>query len=376
MTSPRQLVGRILRRIGVLPAVDDSGFPNLPPGPEAPGTAEVIARLGLVEHAEPVRSHDGWAPPTTVLVPGASPQILAWLGEVAPAVSFRNGWSADQAVGVDAIIGWASKEMVARAERLRWIQLDVAGLDGVRRIPEIERRGIIVTNLQKVAGPVIAEHAMALLFTLTRQLHRCRDAQRAGRWSAAPVGWSQLLELEGRTLFVAGFGGIGSSVARLGHQLGMRVWAVRRGEGAFPGWVERRGGFADLPQFAREADVVVNALPLTPETTRVFGHAVFDAMTPGALFVNVGRGATVDTDALVRAVAGGRIAGAALDVTEPEPLPRGHPLWSMPNVVLTPHLAVHSAASRDRGWIVMRENLRRYVAGDALLSVADLSRGY
>jgi D-2-hydroxyacid dehydrogenase (NADP+) len=121
---------------------------------------------------------------------------------------------------------------------------------------------------------------------------------------------------------------------------------------------------------------VVNCLPMTPDTEDVFSAELFTAMKETAFFINVGRGGTVDTDALVAALNDGAIAGAGLDVTDPEPLPEGHPLWQAPNLIITPHFAAWSDAGRELQWLLFRENLRRFVVGEHLLSVVDPERGY
>jgi phosphoglycerate dehydrogenase-like enzyme len=183
-------------------------------------------------------------------------------------------------------------------------------------------------------------------------------------------------EVGGRTMLVVGLGGIGTEVARRAHALGMRVIATRNSSREGPDFVARVGLPGDLAAFAAEADVVVNATPLTPETEDLFDEEFFAAMKPGGYFVSVGRGASTDTDALVDALRSGHLAGAGLDVTDPEPLPAGHPLWSMPNVIITPHVASNSDVQDEREWILAVENLRRYVAGEPLLNVVDLRRGY
>ncbi len=127
---------------------------------------------------------------------------------------------------------------------------------------------------------------------------------------------------------------------------------------------------------AAGADVVVNATPLTPETTGIFDAAFFEAMKPTAYFINIGRGKSVVTDDLMTALESGQIAGAGLDVTDPEPLPAGHPLWEAPNVLITPHVSAGSDLARQRLFTLWKENLRRYVAGERMLSVVDVARGY
>ncbi|HLG05984.1 MAG TPA: D-2-hydroxyacid dehydrogenase, partial [Gemmatimonadales bacterium] len=214
------------------------------------------------------------------------------------------------------------------------------------------------------------------LLSLVRQLHVFRDWQRFGEWMWVEARRAPFHPLEGRTLLVVGLGAIGAAIARLANGLGMRVIAIRARPLAVPAWVHRGGGPEDLPGFLGEADVVVNVLPLTRATRSLFNQSAFEAMKPGALFVNIARGATVVTDDLVKALVEGRLAGAAVDTTDPEPLPRGHPLWKIPNLIITPHVAGWGVGDTERKWMVMRENLRRFAAGERMLCVVNPGRGY
>jgi phosphoglycerate dehydrogenase-like enzyme len=155
----------------------------------------------------------------------------------------------------------------------------------------------------------------------------------------------------------------------------MRVTGTRATSREGPSYVSEVGLPEDLPRLIAGADVVVNTLPLTPETRGLFDARVFGLMKRGALFFNVGRGGTVVTNDLVAALQNGTLSGAGLDVVDPEPLPAGHPLWKLPNVVITPHVAADED-DREARWLLVRENLRRYVAGERMFSVVDTERGY
>jgi phosphoglycerate dehydrogenase-like enzyme len=155
----------------------------------------------------------------------------------------------------------------------------------------------------------------------------------------------------------------------------MRVMATRNSSREGPSFVDYVGLSDELGELAGQADIIVNALPLTSATRGLFDAGLFARVKPGAYFINVGRGGTVVTDALVSALESGRLAGAGLDVTDPEPLPTEHPLWQMTNVIITPHVAWAGFDRRFLG-MLMRENIRRYLAGDALLNVVDPERGY
>jgi phosphoglycerate dehydrogenase-like enzyme len=165
-------------------------------------------------------------------------------------------------------------------------------------------------------------------------------------------------------------------VARRAHALGMKVIATRNTPSEKPPFVSEQGLSSDLLSFIVRADVIVNALPLTPETKGIFGRKAFDAAKRGALFINVGRGSTVVTSDLLAALTDGRIGGAGLDVTDPEPLPPDHPLWHLPNVLITPHVAAVTDLGEEPRWLIARENLRRYAAGGKLLSEVSVEKGY
>jgi phosphoglycerate dehydrogenase-like enzyme len=175
---------------------------------------------------------------------------------------------------------------------------------------------------------------------------------------------------------VAGLGGIGTEIAWRAHGLGMRVIATRSSSREGPDFVDYVGLPDELLALAAKADVIANALPLTPQTTGIFNKAFFDAAKPGAIFLSVGRGKSTVTGDLIAALQAGKIFGAGLDVTDPEPLPEESPLWHLPNVIITPHVSAAGADSPQRTMIIAIENLRRYVAGERMLNVVDMRKGY
>ena len=176
-------------------------------------------------------------------------------------------------------------------------------------------------------------------------------------------------------MLVAGLGGIGMEVARLGAALGMQVSGTRNSSRNAPEFVQYVGLAHELQDLAAEADVIVNALPLTEGTKRLFDSEFFAATKPGAMFINVGRGSTVVTDDLLAALESGQISSAGLDVTDPEPLPADSPLWDRSDVIITPHVAGRGG-ERERHGVLLIENLRRYIAGEKLLNVVDPAKGY
>lgn len=343
-------------------------------------TARVVEELGLRESAVAQRDRAGWSKPRKVVLMGADAARVAWMQEVAPGVTLvpapDSATAAREATNADALIGECVGAVIEAGKRLRWVQRMNAGVERCLAIPAFAERGIALTNMQKLAGSVMAEHVLALVFGLTRGLAAYMPAQAKGEWADEAVPESRMQELKGRTMLVVGLGGIGTEVASRAHALGMTVIAIRNSGTDGPAYVAEVGLPDKLLPFAARADVIVSTLPLTAQTKGLMNKAFFDAVKRGGLFVNVGRGSTVVTTDLVSALADGRLGGAGLDVTDPEPLPADHPLWRAPNVIITPHVAASLASNDGPRWIIARENLRRYVAGDKLLSEVDFKKGY
>lgn len=340
---------------------------------------ELIDRLGLEEAPTPVRERPGWSRPRRIVVLG-SETAVGWMQSAVPGVELiaasDMGTALRAVADADALIGSCSPRLVEAGTRLKWVQLPSAGAERCVTISAIRERGILVTNAQRLYGPEIAEHVMAMLLAFSRGLYRYIPAQSDGSWSRGLVPRDAMWELEHKTILIVGLGGIGTEVAWRADALGMRVTATRRSSRSGPPFVDYVGLAHELHDLAGQADVVVNAAPLTPETTGLFDADFFRTMKPTAYFINVGRGRSVVTEDLVAALESSAIAGAGLDVTDPEPLPADHVLWRLPNVIITPHVAGRSDRGRLRLWTLFRENLRRYVAGGRMLSVVDVERGY
>jgi len=346
-------------------------------------TASVIEEFSLNEAAVAVRELPGWTKPRRILVvEGLIPELRQALQRAVPGIEFTGATPADAAQhvsGVDAVIGLCTPEIVAAGTSIRWLQLVFASADRCAAIPAVRQRELLITNMQRISGPVIAEHVMAMTLSFTRGLDLFVPGQSRAEWRAAwrdapPPG--RMTVLKGQTMLVVGLGGIGTEVAERAHALGMRVIATRASGRNGPGFVSYVGLPDELPELAAQADVVVNAAPLTPQTARMFDARFFARMKPTAYFINVGRGPSVDTAALADALNSGRIGGAGLDVTDPAPLPADHPLWRARNVLITPLAAGDSNLGFDAQTRVVIENVRRYVAGERMLSVVDLQRGY
>jgi len=348
---------------------------------QQPATVDaLVQRLGLEEGATPVRELPGWRKPRKVLVWNAQPARVAELQAAAPGVELLLAKDAAEAVKLakdaDAVLGVCSPELLAAGPGIRWIQAYSAGVERCVAIPALRERGVLLTNMQRVAGPVMAEHVMAMMLAYARGLQFFIPEREAGRWSREVPESVRMVTLEGKTVLVVGLGGIGVEVAKRAHALGMRVIATRASGREGPAFVSYVGLPDELVKLAAEADFVVNTVPLTPATTGMFDAKFFAAVKPGAFFVNVGRGRSVVQTELVAALNSGRLGGAGLDVTDPEPLPADSPLWQMQNVILTPHVSANSDVDDGVRFAIAAENLRRYVAGDKLLSVVDVTKGY
>ena len=361
------LVG--LDAVGVAQAQDDNTR-----------AAQLVQALGLREAETPISQSAQWRKPTRILVVGVPPDRLAWLQAVAPGVELVTAGSAQEelteAARADAVVGSCAGDLIRAGANIRWVQTYNAGVERCLTSPVFVERGILLTNMQRVAGPAMAEHVLAMMLSFARSLPAYHDAQRRSRWDRTPDGAAPAFTLDGKTLLVVGLGGIGTEVARRAHAFGMTVLATRATPRPAPPFVSEVGLAADLTRFAPRADIVVNTLPLTPDTRGQFDARVFATFKRGAYFINVGRGATVVTADLIAALRTGTVAGAGLDVVDPEPLPSDHPLWTMPNVIITPHSSSDSDVDEESRWLVVRENLRRYVAGERMLSVVDPARGY
>lgn len=284
--------------------------------------------------------------------------------------------SADELREADALIGWElDAATLAAASRLRWLHAASAGIEHFD-LAAIAARGITMTNSRGVHAPNIAEHVLGMMLALTRRLPRLVQAQTAREWR----DWEthrEVGELQGQTLLLVGLGEIGRAVATRAAAFGMRIQAVRRSAGADrPAGVETVFAPSSLHTALGEADHVVVTLPATPHSRGLFDAAAIAAMKRGAAIYNVGRGAVIDTAALIAALQSGRLGGAGLDVTAPEPLPDDSPLWGMDNVLITAHTAGATPRYWERQGPLIAENVRRWQRGEPLRNLVDLERGY
>ena len=352
-----------------------------------------------------MRDTPAWAPLKKIVVRdiygpgslGTTAARLEWISQVAPGVEFIAVDSLQDAIDkglllrAQAVIGiGCSPELIfAFGPEVQWTQSSSSGVEGcffskgedsARAHKIMLDRNIVLTNQRGVNSIALAEHALSLILALVQgvDIHiRRQDQHIWGRTFTDVVKDKNIdWELDGRTLLIAGLGTVGTEIAQRANALGMRIIATRSSSRSGPDFVEYVGLAHELNELAAQADVVVGQLPLTAETFGVFDAEFFEAMKPTAYFINMGRGQHMVTDDLVAALRDGKIAGAALEALEPEPLPDDHPLWDMPRVIITPHVSDYSDKHEDTVWYLYRENLRRYIAGDKLLNVIDMEKGY
>jgi phosphoglycerate dehydrogenase-like enzyme len=297
---------------------------------------------------------------------------------------------ADLLAGVDVLYTGFCFPAPDRAPRLRWVQLDTSGVDHVRVSPLWET-DVAVTTLNGVAPSNMAEFAVMMMLAFGHRLRLMVDLQRKKEWPTYQERWDWFMpsELRGATVGIVGYGSIGREIGRVAHALGMRVLAVRRSGSAaretyrIPGLAQAAGPEPDatylpgqLGEMLPECDYVVLIVPYTPDSHHLIDEAALRAMKPSSVLINIARGGVVDETALITALREGWIAGAALDVFEEEPLPADHPLWTMPNVLISPHVAGFTPHYHERVMGVFSENLRRFLDGRPLLNVADREKGY
>ncbi|HEY8447395.1 MAG TPA: D-2-hydroxyacid dehydrogenase [Thermomicrobiales bacterium] len=276
----------------------------------------------------------------------------------------------------DAVLNWRlTPEQVARATRLRWLQTVGAGVDDILH-PELIQRGILITNNSGVHATNISEHILAMMLAFARRLPFLMRGQVAHEWRDED-GRRGVFELDGQTLLVVGTGDIGQALAQRASALGMTVLGVRRrpGQGSVPGCAEV-AGIEQLPAMLGRADHVAICLPLTRETHGLFNRETIAAMRPGSYLYNIGRGPIVETQALIEALQSGHLAGAGLDVTDPEPLPPDSPLWDMENVIITAHTSGATPRYWDRAVEILSANIERFRAGQDLINLVDPEAGY
>jgi phosphoglycerate dehydrogenase-like enzyme len=332
-----------------------------------------------------------------VIYPPIEPERLAALEAEAPAAEWVNAADAAAAAaampGADAFLGKITPEMLARADRLRWVQAFTASLEHYL-FPALIAHSATLTNMRGLFNDVIADQVLGYILCFARNLHTYIRRQLEHRYEplggeSARVSFATgpgvvnamdraVIYLPAATLGIVGFGAIGAEIARRALGFGMTVRAVDRHpeRPEVPPGVAAVEGVDQLDALLAASDFVVIAAPQTPETTGLFDAARLAHLRPTSYLINVGRGAIVVLNDLVAALKAGRLAGAALDVFEVEPLPAAHPLWDFPNVIITPHTAGYAPVIATRHRATLVENVRRFVQGAPLINVVDKNLWY
>jgi phosphoglycerate dehydrogenase-like enzyme len=276
----------------------------------------------------------------------------------------------------DAFIGSIKPEQVRAGKNLKWTQIMSAGVETVLHLSggtDLRDSNIILTNNQIVQGPEIADHALAMLLYFSRGLHKFSGDRITETWQQRPYGG---IELRGKTAVVIGVGGIGSQIALRAWAFGMNVIGVDPDDIPFTPFVSRFVKPDMLDEVVPLADVVFISAPHTERSHKMMGPKQFELMKKNSYFIAVSRGGIYDMPGLVKALDSGRLAGAGVDVTDPEPLPKGHALWKFQNAIITPHIAGRSDMDRGRMMGIIKENIRRFADGKPLVNVVDKQKGY
>jgi phosphoglycerate dehydrogenase-like enzyme len=313
-----------------------------------------------------------------ILVLNGTPEMLKQLDPPASVrlVPVTRETVSREIVDADAFIGEPTAEQVRAAKNLRWVQTMSAGVERVLHLAgsnDLRDSPAVLTNNKVVQGPEIADHAMAMLLMMSRRLNQYYGERQKEQWRG---GNFQGIELNGKTAVVIGLGGIGTQIAVRAAAFGMDVIAVDPEPKPYMPFVKRVVLPDQLDSVVPQADVIFIAAPHTPLSHKMMGARQFELMKQNSYFIAVSRGGLYDMNGLVKALDSRKLAGAGVDVTDPEPLPAGHPLWKFDNAIITPHIAGRSDVDRLRMIGTIRENIRRFADGRPLLNVVDKQKGY
>jgi phosphoglycerate dehydrogenase-like enzyme len=313
-----------------------------------------------------------------VMLPPQNDTYRAWAARLAAEVPEArivlvedDASAAREIVDADAAFGQLPAGLLAKASRLRWLQAPQIAPPAGYYYPELVEHPIHVTNFREIFNDHISAHIMAFVLAFARGLHVFIPQQARREWKKSSQEAGDVVHLPEATALIVGVGGIGAETAKLLAAFGVKVLATDARRTAAPEGVAELHKPEALDQLLPRADFVILTVPHTPATEGFFNRARFQKMKRSAFFINIGRGMTTRLDDLVAALNAKEIAGAALDVYEIEPLPAEHPLWTMPNVLLTPHMAGHGPYLNDRRYDIMAENCRRFAAGKALMNEVD-----
>lgn len=311
-----------------------------------------------------------------VLIP-AGQKHKELLESAAPGAHFEYATPASvdaQAVqAADIIIGNPPAELVRGSQKLRWMQLNSAGADAY--LPQgVLPAGTLLTNATGAYGLAISEHMMGMTLSLYKKLYLYRDNQRSGIWKDE----GKVPSIYGSTVLIVGLGDIGGEYARRMRAFGAYVIGVRRKDTQKPDYADELHLTEELDTLLPRADIVALCLPGTAQTKGLMDERRLHLMKQGSILINIGRGSAVDTNALYDALDTGHLAGAAIDVTDPEPLPQGHKLWSVKNLIITPHVSggFHLQETFERIVHIAARNLKHFLDGETLENQVDFSTGY
>jgi phosphoglycerate dehydrogenase-like enzyme len=321
--------------------------------------------------------------PILLMLPPQSEKTRAWAARLKTAlpaldvmIAETEAEAARALASAEAAFGTLPPALLARAGRLRWLQAPQAAPPAGYYTRELIDHPVVVTNFREIYNDHIGAHIMAFVLAFARGLHLYLPRQLRREWRPEGQEADGVIHLPDTTALVVGVGGIGAETARLCAAFGMHVMGIDARRRDAPPGVLKLDGPEALDSLLPLADFVILTVPHTPETEGFMHRARFARMKRTAFFINIGRGMTTRLDDLVAALRAGEIAGAALDVFEQEPLPADHPLWTMPNVLITPHTAGHGPYLDERRFEVLLDNARRFVAGEPLRNVVDKARWF
>lgn len=309
-----------------------------------------------------------------LIASGISQEVADMLQDAPPEMKINflpeGGSLSDHLSDVEILYGTVPEAALPHAKSLQWVMQPFVGVEG-SMYPAFKESPITLVNSRRLYGPQLAEHAFALLLSLTRGIHTQLDLMREKKWE-----WLPCVEVSGMTMGILGLGGIGRAVAQRAKAFDFNVIAVDPEPMDKPDTVDELGQLDWLPEFLSRSEVLTVCCPITPETHKLLSHAEFDALPEGCFFINVSRGKVVDEEALIAALESGKVAGAGLDVTYTEPCPPDNPLWTLPNVILTSHTAGASQNIAKRAMELFIDNMHKYVNGEPLTNVVDKEKGY
>jgi len=276
-------------------------------------------------------------------------------------------------VDSDIVFGRIPPELLIELPKLKWLHLASAGANGMTDKALYANKSTVVTKSSGTFGVPIAEHIVGMMIALARDFGRYYKAQFDGVWDG---DFPNLLDISDSTVLIIGLGDIGTQVSRVLSGFGCKLIGMRRDASKPHEVISEVYGTANLHEVLPRADYVLICTPGTPETDKLFGREEFEIMQRSAILINIGRGMVIDSEALAVALSEGKIQGAGLDVTDPEPLPKGHPLWSAPNLLITPHVSAATSVTTQRRARVFINLLKRYVTGQELYNLVDFDAGY